>query len=167
MIPVKSGKDRGLRSWGLSLWVQVDHDKSPLDHCLRPPSRERRRESGGDLRRFIQGKGKMKGDYGDPARERPNKLTPKVLPWHPEKTLMSGKPDYCPFSCHIRARNAYLRQSSLALQGTSSIQKRNFQNPTLLLNKDSRVCYIFSIKRNYCLFFSKNSIIYPIKEKSS
>lgn len=81
MIPVKSGKDGGLRSWGLPLWVQVDHDKSPLDQCLSPPRGERRRETGGDLRRFIWGKGKMKGDYGDPAREKPNKLTPKVLPW--------------------------------------------------------------------------------------
>lgn len=46
MIPVKSDKDGGLRSWGLPFWVQVDHDESPLDQCLSPPRGERRRETG-------------------------------------------------------------------------------------------------------------------------
>lgn len=81
MIPVKSGKDGGLRSWGLPLWVQVDHDKSPLDQCLSPPRGERRWKTSRDLRKFIWGKGKMKGDYGNPVREKSNKLTPKVLSW--------------------------------------------------------------------------------------
>ena len=27
------------------------------------------------------GKGRIKGIYGDPAKEKLNKLTPKILPW--------------------------------------------------------------------------------------
>lgn len=33
------------------------------------------------FKEIYLGKGKIKGIYGDPAKEKLNKLTPKILPW--------------------------------------------------------------------------------------
>lgn len=47
------------------------------------PSQSGEEEKERDCRGFKEiylGKGKLKGIYGDPAKEKPNHLTPKVLP---------------------------------------------------------------------------------------
>lgn len=73
----------GLRSWGLLLWVPADQwcNNPLLNQRLHPPRGERRREIGGDFRRFTWEKSKIKGIYRDPAKDKLSKLTPQVLPW--------------------------------------------------------------------------------------
>lgn len=51
------------------------------------------------IKEIYVGKGKIKGIYGDPAKEKLNKLTPKILP-RGQKCLPT-KSNYCPFGGQV------------------------------------------------------------------
>lgn len=83
MTPVKSGKDWRLGVLGCATvgatWPMMW--QSPAGP---KPKLSQRREEERDWRGFKEiylGKGKIKGIYGDPAKDKLNKLTPKILPW--------------------------------------------------------------------------------------
>lgn len=163
--------------WGLEAiwgpWVYPCGCKLPNNVTVpcwttaKPSQRGEEEMKEKDWRGFMEiylGKGRIKGIYGDPAKEKLNKLTPKILPWENTNVHLSSLITVHS-GCQVWAGNFYQRQFLLAPPGTSP-KKCNFPNSTLLICKAMRVCYLYHNGGKPSGFSFLNTK-HPIKGRSS
>lgn len=108
---------------------------------------EEERDSWG-FKEICLGKGKIKGIYREPDKEKLKKLTPQILPLRGHN-YSPAKPNKCASTGpSLNQKFALETQSSSVPMGLRSTPKCTSQSPTLLINQDTRVYLFFSQEKH-------------------